>query len=54
VLRIGAGARDDAGDIIAMYDVKTGDRGIDPWREDEFRAATRVDSTVPVIELRLY
>ena len=46
--------RDDAGDIIAIYDVKTGDRGIDPWREDELRAATRVDSAVPVIELRLY
>lgn len=46
--------RDDAGDIIAIYDVKTGDRGIDPWREDELRAATHVDSTVPIIELRLY
>jgi hypothetical protein len=46
--------RDDAGDIIAIYDVKTGERGIDPWREDELRAATRVDATVPIIELRLY
>jgi hypothetical protein len=44
--------RNDIGDIIAIYDVKTGDAGIYPWREDEFRAATK-NSLVPIIELRL-
>jgi hypothetical protein len=46
--------RDDGGDIVAIYDVKTGEPRLDPAREDEIRAATGVDSTVPVIILHLY
>ena len=46
--------RNDSGDIIAIYDVKTGEKGIEPWRANELRAATGVDDTVPIIELVLY
>ena len=46
--------RDDGGDIVAIYDVKTGEPRLDPERERELRAATKVDSTVPVIILHLY
>src|SRR5580693_3298530 len=45
--------RNDIGDIIAIYDVKTGDEGLDRARRAEFRAATGVDRTVPIIELRV-
>lgn len=46
--------RSDSGDILAIYDVKTGEPRLDPWRQDEIRAATGVDSTVPIIILQLY
>jgi hypothetical protein len=45
--------RNDAGDIRAIYDVKTGDATIRPQRADELRAKTRVGADVPVIELNL-
>ena len=45
--------RNDIGDIIAIYDVKTGDEGLDRARRAELRAATGVDRTVPIIELRV-
>jgi hypothetical protein len=46
--------RNDIGDIIAIYDVKTGDATIDPWRARELRAATRVGLDVPIIVLHPY
>ena len=46
--------RNDGGDIIAIYDVKTGAPRLDPQREDELRVATGVDSSVPLIILWLY
>jgi len=45
--------RNYVGDIIAIYDVKTGDEGVDPSRERELRAATGVGPDVPVIVLHL-
>jgi len=45
--------RNDIGDIIAIYDVKTGDEGLKWARRAELRAATGVDRTVPIIELRV-
>jgi hypothetical protein len=45
--------RDDGGDIIAIYDVKTGNAEIDPSRAARFRAALGVGPNVPVIELHL-
>jgi hypothetical protein len=41
--------RDDSGDIVAIYDIKTGDTGIDPWRARELRAATGAGPDVPII-----
>jgi hypothetical protein len=43
--------RNDIGDIIAIYDVKTGDASVDPWRARELRAATDVGPDVPIIVL---
>ena len=45
--------RNDIGDIIAVYDVKTGDEGLDRARRAALRAATGVDRNVPIIELRV-
>jgi hypothetical protein len=45
--------RDEPGDIIAIYDVKTGTAGIDPSRAAELRAKTKVGSSVPIIELNV-
>lgn len=45
--------RNYAGDIIAIYDVKTGDESVEPWRERELRAATGVGPDVPIIVLHL-
>lgn len=41
--------RNDSGEIHAIYDIKTGDGGIDPWRARELRAATGVGPDVPII-----
>ena len=41
--------RDDSGDVVAIYDIKTGDSGIDPWRARELRAATGAGPDVPII-----
>jgi hypothetical protein len=43
--------RNDVGDIIAVYDVKTGNEGFRPSRVNELRAALRADSSVYFIEL---
>ncbi len=45
--------RNDIGDIIAIYDVKTGGAKITRERAEELRAKTRADSNVPIIELNL-
>jgi hypothetical protein len=46
--------RNDAGDVIAIYDVKTGERGIDSTRAAELGAKTRAAADVPVIELHVF
>jgi hypothetical protein len=38
-----------SGDIVAIYDIKTGDSGVDPWRARELRAATGAGPDVPII-----
>jgi hypothetical protein len=45
--------RNDAGDIVAIYDVKTGERSIDPKRAAELRVSAGVGNSVPVIELSI-
>lgn len=45
--------RNEIGDIIAIYDVKTGNRGLEPWRVIELRNKTGVDANVPIIELHV-
>jgi hypothetical protein len=45
--------RNEAGDIIAIYDVKTGKAGITPSRAAELRAKTGTGFGVPVIELNI-
>ncbi|MGV3635684.1 MAG: hypothetical protein ACO1NY_15155 [Pseudorhodoplanes sp.] len=45
--------RNEAGDIIAIYDVKTGDSTIRPNRAAELRANTQVGPNVPIIELNV-
>jgi hypothetical protein len=45
--------RNDVGDIIAFYDVKTGDSGISPRRAAELRSKTGVGPRVPIIEINL-
>jgi hypothetical protein len=45
--------RNDAGDIIAIYDVKTGAKEISPARAAKLRARTGVGRNVPIIELNV-
>jgi hypothetical protein len=45
--------RNDAGDIIAIYDVKTGTKEISPARAAKLRARTGVGRNVPIIELNV-
>jgi hypothetical protein len=45
--------RNDDGEIIAIYDVKTGESGLTPARADQLRTKTGALSDTPVIELRL-
>jgi hypothetical protein len=45
--------RNDAGEIIAIYDVKTGSRGLSSSRVRELRTKTRSGLSVPIIELSL-
>lgn len=45
--------RNIQGDIIAIYDVKTGDAKMTPKRANELREATRAASNTPVFELNI-
>lgn len=45
--------RNIQGDIIAIYDVKTGDAKITPARANELRETTRAASNTPVFELNI-
>jgi len=45
--------RNEAGDIIAIYDVKTGKAGITPARAAELRTKTGTGFDVPIIELNI-
>ncbi len=45
--------RNDIGDIIAVYDVKTLDAALKPGRVNQLRAAIGIESTVPVIDLHI-
>jgi hypothetical protein len=44
--------RDSDGNVIAIYDVKTGKSGLTPARANELRAKTGAGPNTPVIELR--
>ena len=52
-LRPDAILRNDGGDVIAIYDVKTGDQEIDAVRAARLRLAAGVENDVPVIEMRI-
>jgi hypothetical protein len=43
--------RNEIGDIIAIYDVKTGQAGLSPGRVQQIRDHTGVQSNIPIIEL---
>lgn len=45
--------RNDVGDIIAIYDVKTGQTGLSPGRVRKIRRHTGVLSNIPIIELHI-
>jgi hypothetical protein len=52
-LRPDAILRSDSGDIVVIYDVKTGKSGIDPIRAARLRLSAGVGNNVPVIELSI-
>jgi hypothetical protein len=43
--------RNDGGDVIAIYDVKTGEKGIEPKRAAELRIKAGVGNEVPIIQM---
>jgi hypothetical protein len=43
--------RNDMGNVIAIYDVKTGKKGIEPARAAELRLKVGVGNDVPVIQM---
>jgi hypothetical protein len=43
--------RNDVGDVIAIYDVKTGEKGIEPERAAELRIKAGVGNEVPIIQM---
>jgi hypothetical protein len=45
--------RNDVGDIIAIYDLKTGGTSLKPGRVRELREKTGVGPSVPVIEMHV-
>jgi hypothetical protein len=45
--------RDTDGAVIAIYDIKTGESGIEPDRADELRTKTGAPPNTPVIEIRI-
>jgi hypothetical protein len=46
--------RDDAGNIIAIYDVKTGSADMSPARAAELRIKAGVDNTAPILILKTF
>jgi hypothetical protein len=52
-IRTDATLRNIQGEIIAIYDVKTGDARISPARADELRTVTRAAPGTPVFELNI-
>jgi len=45
--------RNEIGDVIAIYDVKTGNRGLDAGRVEELRSKTGVGASIPIIEMHV-
>ena len=45
--------RNDSGDVIAIYDVKTGDAKIEPARAAQLRAKAQIGTNVPIIEMHI-
>jgi len=43
--------RNDVGDVVAIYDVKTGEKGIEPKRAAELRLKAGVGNEVPIIQM---
>lgn len=52
-IRPDAVLRNDVGDVVAIYDVKTGEKGIDPIRAARLRLSAGVGNEVPVIQLSI-
>jgi hypothetical protein len=52
-IRPDAVLRNDIGDIVAIYDVKTGEKSIDPARAARLRLSVGAGNDVPVIELSI-
>ena len=43
--------RNEVGDVIAIYDVKTGEKGIEPERAAELRIKAGVGNEVPIMQM---
>jgi hypothetical protein len=52
-IRTDVSLRNEIGDVIAIYDVKTGRAGLSPARVREIRRHTGVLSNVPIIEMHI-
>ncbi len=52
-IRTDAVLRNEVGDVIAIYDVKTGNARLTPARVRELRSKTKTGTSVPIIELHV-
>ena len=52
-IRTDVALQNDQGDVIAIYDVKTGDRQLSPARASQLRQMTRAAPDTPVFELNV-
>jgi hypothetical protein len=52
-IRTDAVLRNEIGDVIAIYDVKSGGARIELWRARELRTKTGAGPNVPIIEMHV-
>ncbi|MBI1202192.1 MAG: hypothetical protein GC182_06740 [Rhodopseudomonas sp.] len=52
-IRTDIALQNDQGDVIAIYDVKTGERRLSTTRANKLREMTRADASTPVFELNI-
>ena len=52
-IRTGIVLRNEVGEVVAIYDVKTGEAYLDKRRVEELRDKTRASLSVPVIEMHV-